>query len=327
MEVKHIGIIGTGAYLPEGVITNADLEKMVDTSDEWITTRTGIKERRIAGKGVATSDLAVNAARQALSNAKLPVELLELIIVATITPDMQFPSVSCLLQDKIGAKNAVCFDIAAACSGFIYGISIARGLVVTGTYRNVLVVGVEMLSSIVDWTDRNTCVLFGDGAGAAVVSEVSDGGIISVYLGADGGLADLLKVPAGGSRMPSTHKTVDERLHYLKMNGNETFKFAVKLMSDAVLKVLSQCGLKSSDIDCLIPHQANGRIIESVAKRVGVPRTKVYLNIEKYGNMSSASTAVALYEAQKEGRIKKGDTVVLVAFGSGLTWGACVIKW
>jgi 3-oxoacyl-[acyl-carrier-protein] synthase-3 len=322
-----VGILGMGVYVPERVITNGDLEKAIDTSDEWITSRTGIKERRVARNGIATSDLAVNAAIQALSNAKLPAEILDLIIVATVTPDMQFPSVSCLLQDKIGAKNAACFDMGAACSGFIYAMAVGRAFVVSGTYDNVLVVGADMFSSVVDWTDRSTCVLFGDGAGAAILSEINGGGIISTYLGSDGSLAGLLKVPAGGSLMPATHRTVDDRLHYLKMDGSETFKFAVKSMSDAVLKVLSRCGLKVSDIDCLIPHQANSRIIESVGERLGVPSEKVYLNIQKYGNMSSASIPVALYEAQNEGWIRKGDIVVMVAFGSGLTWGACVIKW
>ncbi len=325
--MKKIGVIGVGKYLPKRVLSNADLEKMVDTSDEWITTRSGIKERRLAAKNEAASDLAVRAAKDALEDAKIRPQDLDLIITATITPDMQFPSTACLVQYGLGAKNAVCFDISAACSGFIYAISIAQQFLARGSYKNALVLGAEILSSITDWKDRSTCVLFGDGAGAAVLSEVKSGGIISTYLGSDGSLSDLLMVPAGGSRNPATYKTIDGRLHYLKMCGNELFKVAVNTMSDAAWQVLRQADLKPSDINLIIPHQANIRIIMAIAKKLGLPKEKFYLNIEKYGNMSSASLAVALCEAVKEGKVKKGDTILLDAFGAGLVWGACIIKW
>lgn len=325
--MKRVGVIGVGKYLPKKVLTNARLQQMVKTSDEWITTRTGIKERRLASKKEAASDLALKAAKQALEDAKLSPNDLDLIIVATITPDMQFPSVACLVQDGLGAKKAVCFDICAACAGFIYAISVAQQFLASGIYKNALVIGTEILTSIIDWRDRNTCVLFGDGAGAAVLAGVKSGGIISTYLGSNGSMSDLLMVPAGGSRNPATHRTVDNRLHYLKMRGNELFKLAVNSMTQAAQVVLKQAGLKSSDIGLIIPHQANIRIIAAVAKKLGMVKDKFYLNIEKYGNMSSASLAVALCEAAKEERIKKGDNILLDAFGAGLVWGACIIKW
>jgi len=325
--MKKVGIIGVGEYLPEKVLTNADLEKIVDTSDEWITTRTGIKQRRIAAETQAASDLASKAAQKALADAKLSPAELELIIVATITGDMQFPSVACFIQQALGAKNAVCFDIAAACAGFIYGISIAQQFIATGAYKNALVIGVEVLSRITDWQDRSTCVLFGDGAGAAVLSEVKSGGILSTYLGGDGSLHELLMLPAGGSRQPATAQTIEDRLHYIKMRGNELFKIAVQAMTRAAQRALDKAGLKFSDVDMVIPHQANMRIIMAVAKKLGLSEDKIYLNIEKYGNMSSASTATALCEAVKAGKIKKGDIVLLDAFGAGLVWGACVIQW
>ncbi|MBI3991410.1 MAG: ketoacyl-ACP synthase III, partial [Candidatus Omnitrophica bacterium] len=302
-------------------------EKMVDTSDEWITTRTGIKERRIASPNEATSDLAINAAKEALKDARIKPQDLNLIIIATITPDMQFPSTACLVQANLGAKNAVCFDVSAACAGFVYAIIVAQQFIARGTYKNALVVGSEVLSSITDWQDRNTCVLFGDGAGACVLSKVKSGGILSTYLGSDGSMANLLMIPGGGSRNPATHKTIDKRLHYLKMEGNEVFKSAVKIMADAAQVALKQAGLKCSDIDLVIPHQANVRIIMAMAKRLGLSTDRIFLNIEKYGNMSSASTATALCEAVKAGRIKKGDIVLLDAFGAGLVWGTCLIKW
>lgn len=325
--MRKVGIIGVGEYLPQRTLTNADLEKMVDTSDEWITTRTGIKERRLASGAEATSDLALGAAKEALKSAKLAAEDLDLIIVATITPDMPFPSVASILQNALSAKKAACFDVSAACAGFVYALSIAQQFISTGAYKNALVIGAEKLSSITDWKDRNTCVLFGDGAGACVLGEVKDGGIVATYLGCDGSNLNLLNLPAGGSRMPASHETIDQRLHYLKMNGNELFKIAVRTMTDAALAVLEKAGLKFSDIDLIIPHQANSRIIMAVAKRLGLTEDKIFLNIEKYGNMSSASTATALVEAVKEGRIKKGDIVLLDAFGAGLVWGAAVIKW
>jgi len=325
--MKKVGIIGVGSYLPKKVLTNSDLEKMVDTSDEWIITRTGIRERRLAAKNEATSDLAAQAARQALSDSALKPQDIELIIVATITPDMSFPSVSCILQQKLGAKNAVCFDISAACAGFVYALVVAQQFIARGAYKNALVVGAEVLSSVTDWKDRNTCVLFGDGSGAAVLSETKSGGIISTYLASDGSIVDLLMLPAGGSRNPASDKTVKNRMHYIKMQGNELFKIAVRSMVEAAQKALLLAGLKPKDVDCFIPHQANIRILLAVAKRLGIEEKKIYLNIERYGNMSSASTAVALCEAVKEGRIKKGDIVLLDAFGAGLVWGACVIKW
>ncbi len=325
--MEKIGIIGVGKYLPKKVLTNADLEKMVDTSDEWITSRSGIKERRLVAKNEAASDLAIKAGKEALADAKLDAGDLELIIVATITADMQFPSVACLLQNGLGAKKAVCFDISSACAGFIYAMTIAQQFISQGTYKNALVVGTEVLSSITDWEDRSTCVLFGDGAGAAVLSAVKTGGIIATHLGSDGSMHDLLMLPGGGSRNPASHKTVDNKMHYLKMRGNELFKVAVNTMSEAAEAVLNQAGLKASEIDLVIPHQANTRIIMAVAKKLGLVADKFYLNIEKYGNMSSASLAVALCEAVQEGKIKKGDTILLDAFGAGLVWGACIIEW
>lgn len=325
--MKRVGIVGVGKYLPKKVLTNLDLEKMVETSDEWITTRTGIKQRRIVSAQEAASDLAINAAKQALQGANLKAQNLDLIIVATITPDMQFPSVACILQDALSAKKAVCFDISAACAGFVYAIIIAQQFIAAGTYKNALVVGTEVLSSITDWQDRNTCILFGDGAGAAVLSQVKSAGILSTYLGSDGSMGNLLMLPAGGSRNPASHKTINRRLHYVKMQGNELFKLAVKIMAEAAQIAIRKAGLDCSDIDLVIPHQANMRIIMAVVKRLGLGPDKVYLNIERYGNMSSASTATALCEAVREGRIKRGDIVLMDAFGAGLVWGACVIKW
>jgi len=325
--MRKVGIIGVGEYLPNKILTNADLEKMVDTSDEWITTRTGIKQRRLAAKNEATSDLAIKASWDALEDAHINPKDLELIIVATITPDMQFPSVACILQEALGSRNVTCFDISAACAGFVYAISTAHQFIARGAYKNALVVGAEVLSSITDWKDRNTCVLFGDGAGAAVLSEAKSGGILSFHLGSDGSKADLLMIPGGGSRNPCSRETLDKQLHYIKMKGNELFKLAVTIMTEAAQVALKRAGLECPDVDLVIPHQANVRIIMAMAKKLGLPAEKIYLNIAKYGNMSSASTATALCEAVKEGRIKKGDIVLLDAFGAGLVWGACVIKW
>ncbi len=326
-EEKKVGIIGLGSYLPEKVLMNKDLEKMVDTTDEWIVTRTGIRQRRIARPDEATSDMALEAAKRALDSAKLKPEDLDLIIVATITPDMFFPATACLVQHKLGARNIPAFDISVACSGFIYGIAIANQFIKSGIYKHALVVGAEKLSSITDWSDRTTCVLFGDGAGAAILGPVKEGGILSVYLGADGSKGPLLNLPAGGSRMPASRKTVEDKLHTIKMNGTELFKHAVKIMADAALEATRPLNLKGDDIDLVIPHQANIRILMAVAKRMGLSADKIYLNIDKYGNMSAASSAVALAEAVKEGRIKKGNRILLDAFGGGLTWGAMVIEW
>lgn len=328
MSEKRTGILGVGKYLPENVLTNADLERMVETTDEWITSRTGIKERRIASDNEATSDMASKAARDALKDAGLDASDIDLIIVATITPDMFFPSTACLLQHKLGARTVPAFDIAVACSGYVYGLTIADKFIQNGTCKYALVVAAEKLSAVTDWEDRSTCILFGDGAGAAVLGPVEEGGILGSSLGADGSKGDLLQLPAGGSRMPASFKTVENKLHTIKMEGNVLFKYAVKIMADAALAVTEPLGLTGDDIDLIIPHQANIRILNAFAKRMGVdPAEKVYLNIEKYGNMSAASSAVALTEAVQEGRIKKGDTILMDAFGGGLTWGALVIRW
>jgi len=322
------GILGVGKYLPENVLTNADLERMVDTTDEWIVTRTGIKERRIAAENESTSDMAAKAARHALKNANLEPKDIDLIIVATITPDMFFPSTACIVQDKLGARTVPSFDIAVACSGFIYGLTIADNFIKNGACKHALVIAAEKLSAVTDWEDRSTCVLFGDGAGAAVLGQVEKGGLLGECLGADGSKGELLQLPAGGSRMPASIKTVENKLHTIKMEGNVLFKHAVKIMADAALGVTEPLGLKGDDISLIIPHQANIRILYGVAKKLGVnPDEKLYLNIDKYGNMSAASSAVALTEAVEEGRIKKGDIILMDAFGGGLTWGALLIEW
>jgi 3-oxoacyl-[acyl-carrier-protein] synthase III len=325
--MKKVGILGVGKYLPKKILTNADLEKMVDTSDEWITTRTGIKERHIAADNEATSDLATKAAREALKAAKLDPADIELIIVATITPDVMFPATACFVQANLGAKKAIVFDMSAACAGFIYALGVAQQFIASGTCKNALVIGAEVLSRITDWKDRSTCVLFGDGAGAAVLGEVKSGGILSSYLGCEGQHTGLLYMPAGGSRLPVTQETLDSRQHYIKMAGNEVFKIAVMSMVEAAQTALKQAGLECADINWIIPHQANLRIIDAVSKRLGFVNAQIYLNIEKYGNMSSASTATAFVEAVQEGKIKKGDIVLLVAFGAGLVRGATIIRW
>ncbi|MGB9779260.1 beta-ketoacyl-ACP synthase III [Caldanaerobacter sp.] len=327
-EKISAGILGTGSYLPEKILTNYDLEKMVDTSDEWITTRTGIKERRIADPSQATSDLATEAAKKALEDADLKPEDIDMIIVATVTPDMNFPSTGCIVQANLGALNAAAFDISVGCSGFIYGLAIAQQFVETGLYKNVLVIGAETLSKITNWKDRNTCVLFGDGAGAAVVGKVEEGyGILASYLGADGTGGKYLYMPAGGSRMPASHETVEKNLHTIFMEGQEVFKFAVRVMDSATIEVLERAGLSPEDIDMLIPHQANTRIIDAARKRLKLSEEKVYINLDKYGNTSAASVAIALDEAYRKGLLKKGDIILMVAFGAGLTWASNVIKW
>ncbi len=327
MSQRRVGILGLGAYVPEKIMTNHDLEKIVDTSDEWIQTRTGIKERRIAEAGTPTSELAAKAALEALESAKLKPTDLDLIILATVSPDMVFPSTACIVQNKIGAQCAA-FDISAACSGFPYGLTIAEGLIRSGVYKHILVIGAEVISVYINWKDRSTCVLFGDGAGAAVLGEAKDGhGILSTYWGSDGSQAKLLQIPAGGSAIPTSNESISQGLHYVQMEGSEIFKSAVRIMSDSVLEVIKRANMKLEDVDCLIPHQANLRILNAVSERIGIDPNKVYINLDRYGNMSAASTAVALYEAAKEGKIKKGSNVVLVAFGSGLTWAACAIRW
>lgn len=323
-----VGIIGMGSYVPEKIVTNKDLEKIVETSDEWIASRTGIRARRIAEPDMATSDMATKAAERALADAGVSPEEIDLIIVGTATPDMFFPSVACLVQANLKANKAAAFDLTAGCSGFVYSLVTASQFIKSGLYKKALVIGAETLSKILDWTDRNTCVLFGDGAGAAVLAATESGcGILGVDLGADGSGGDLLKLPAGGSRNPASADTVNQRMHFVHMNGNEVFKFAVKIMGETALKALQQAGLKNEDIDCLIPHQANIRIIQSAAKRLQMPMEKVFVNVDKYGNTSAASIPIALEEALHSGKIKNGDIVVLVGFGAGLTWASCVIKW
>ena len=327
-RLKRAGIIGTGSCLPARVMTNQEFESFIDTSDEWIRSHTGICERRIADSDIATSDLSAEAAVRALDNAGLKPEDIDLIIVSTVTPDMMFPSTACLVQDKIGAVNAAAFDLGAACTGFLYGLTVAQNFVAAGYYKNILVIGAETLSKIADYSDRNTCVLFGDGAGAAVVSEVPEEyGILSTCIGADGSGGDLLKLPAGGSRIPASAESLRDRLHYIKMDGSKVYRFAAKAMEMAAETALKKCGLDKSDISYLIPHQANIRIIDSAVKRLKISEDKVYINIDKYGNMSAASVAVALDEASRKGLLKDDDIIVLVSFGGGLTWGSAVIKW
>ncbi|PKM47720.1 MAG: 3-oxoacyl-ACP synthase [Firmicutes bacterium HGW-Firmicutes-8] len=323
-----VGIVGTGVYLPETVLTNAELEKTVDTSDEWIRSRSGICERRIINEGEATSDIACRAARMAVQDAGISLQEVDAIVVATVTPDMLFPSTACLVQNGLGLNRVAAFDVGAGCSGFVYAMGIGSQFIKTGMYNTVLVIGAESLSRIINWQDRNTCVLFGDGAGAAVLRPVPEGfGILSLDLGADGSGADLLKLPAGGSRMPVTHENCCSTDHYLNMSGREVFKFAVKIIGESALNALEKAGLDKKDVDCFIPHQANIRIIEAAVRRLNLPMDKVFVNVQKYGNTSAASIPVAVHEAVAEGRIKRGDIVVLVGFGAGLTWGASVIKW
>jgi len=325
--LKKAGIIGIGSYVPDRVLSNADLEKIVDTSDEWIKTRTGISFRRIGPENVCTSDMGAEAAKRALENAKLFPGDIDLIIVASATPDMIFPSTACIIQSKIGAVNAAAFDIQAGCTGFIYALTSAVQFITAGSYKNILVIGAEMLSRITDWQDRNTCVLFGDGAGAAVISEVEEGGILSSVLGADGKGADLLTLPAGGSKEPASPDTVANRRHYINMNGNEVFKFAVRILEEAARKASEKVGRQVADLDYIVPHQANIRIIDAAIKRLKFPREQVVVNLDKYGNMSSASIPVALDEAYRDKKIKKGNMVLLVGFGAGLTWGANLLEW
>ncbi|MCB4790840.1 MAG: ketoacyl-ACP synthase III [Elusimicrobia bacterium] len=328
MNKYNAKILSTGSYVPLKILTNSDIEKMVQTSDEWITTRTGIKERHIADENTATSDLAFEAAKIALNEAKLEPADLDVIIVATITPDMHFPSSACFVQKLLKAKNAVCFDISAACSGFIYGLNVAKAFIESGTYKNILLIGSETLSKVTDWQDRNTCILFGDGAGAMVLtrSDSEKNGILSVYLGSDGGYDYLLNLPGGGSRNPISEKIIRERLHYIKMEGKEVFKVAVTKMAESAEKALEMAGKTRNDLALVIPHQANRRIIEAIAKRLDFPLDKVFINLQKYGNVSAATTIIGLDEARKSGKVKTGDLIEMVAFGGGFTWGAAVLQ-
>ncbi len=325
---RTCSIISVGSYVPERVLTNADLERMVETSDEWITSRTGIKQRHIAADNEFTSDMAASAAIRALHGASLSAEQLDLIIVATITPDMMFPATACLVQQKIGAVRAAAFDVEAACSGFIYGLEIGQQFIMSRTYDTVLVIGAEKLSTIVDWKDRNTCVLFGDGAGAAILQHRPDAhGLLTACMGAEGDKAELLCMPGGGSRCPATLAYVFSGLHFLRMDGKETFKNAVTAMYTAGREALRRCEIDISQIKCVIPHQANRRIIDAVSERLGVKPEQLFVNLEKYGNTSAASVAIALDEAVRAGCIQRGDLVLMLAFGAGLTWAAAVIEW
>ncbi len=328
-QLRGAGIVGIGSFVPKTVLTNADLEKMVDTTDEWIVTRSGIRERHILGdEDMAVSDMGAEAARRALESAGISAEQIDLIICATITGDMPFPSTACLIQDKIGAENASAFDLAAGCSGWVYALSTATQFIRSGMYDHVLVIGADALSKYTDWTDRSTCVLFGDAGGAAVLAPVEAGtGVLGTYLGADGSGGEYLKIDAGGSKLPTSEETVRDRRHNIQMAGREVFRFAVKIMGEASLKVLDLCGLTHDDVDIFVPHQANIRIIEAAAQRLDLPSEKVFINVQNYGNTSAASIPLALDEAYHAGRIKEGDVVVVVGFGAGLTWASGVLKW
>jgi 3-oxoacyl-[acyl-carrier-protein] synthase-3 len=320
-------IAGTGSYAPERVLTNADLERMVETSDEWIVERTGIRERRLASPGEACSDLGTKAAERALEAAGVAASDLDMILVATCTGDAPLPSTACLIQYRLGATKAAACDIGAACCGFVYALAVGDAYVRTGL-RHVLVIGSEVMSSITNWKDRNTCILFGDGAGAVVLSATKeDRGILSSHLHSDGSLWNLICVPGGGSRMPPTDKMLADELQYIKMKGNETFKVAVKTLEESAHEALQVNGMTVADIDVYVPHQANARILKAVAARLGLPMEKVVMNVDRYGNTSAASIPIALDEAVRAGRIKKGNLVMMAAFGSGLTWATSVVRW
>jgi 3-oxoacyl-[acyl-carrier-protein] synthase III len=325
---RTVSIIGTGSYVPEKILTNADLMRMVDTSDEWITTRTGIKERRIAAKDEHTSDMATKAALAAMEQAGVSAKEIDLILLATATPDMMFPSTACLVQTKLGATKAACLDISAACAGFLFAIEIAQQFITSHTYETVLVIGAEKLSSITNWNDRNTCVLFGDGAGAAVLRHRGSAhGVIATHVGSDGTYADILFMPGGGCRTPITSENANKNLQTIHMSGKDVYKQAVIAMMAASKTVLDQAGLTIDDIACVIPHQANLRIIEAIADRLKIPLDRFYVNLDRYGNTSAAAVAIALDEANRTGRIKSGDYILMVVFGGGLTWASTVIEW
>jgi len=325
---RRIKIASTGFYAPEKILTNADLEKMVDTTDEWIVSRSGIKERRIASPEQATSDLCIEAALRALRNGHFKVEDIDLIIVATNSPDTIFPSTACWVQNGLKADHVAAFDVTAGCTGFLYGLIIAEGLILSGVLKRILLIGGEILTKITNWKDRATCVLFGDAAGAVVLEEShDDSGILSHYWKADGSLAGLLHLPAGGTRMPASPKTVADNLHTIQMKGNEVFKHAVKRMGESALEALKRAGLHKEDIRWFIPHQANTRIIDATAERLGVPPEKVYVNIQRYGNVSVACIPISLHELYEAGNLKKGDIVLMDAFGAGFTWAAVAYRW
>ena len=324
---RTVSIIGTGSYVPDKVLTNHDLEDIVDTTDEWIYSRTGMRERHIAADDQATSDLGTEAAKAALADAGISAEDIDLLVVATLSPDMLFPSTACFVQEQIGAKNAFCYDIGAACSGFLYALDNARNQIACGAVKTALVIGAEKMSTFIDWEDRTTCILFGDGAGAAVLQAGGEGrGIMKSAMGSDGSLADLLWTPGGGSRNPVSHEIIDQRQQYLKMQGREVFKHAVVRMIEALAEALEKNNLTLDEIKCFIPHQANIRIIDAISKRLGVA-DRMYTNVEKYANTSSAALPIALDEAVRDGTIQRGDLVALTVFGGGFTWGANVLEW
>jgi 3-oxoacyl-[acyl-carrier-protein] synthase-3 len=326
--VLRARIIGTGSYLPERVVTNAEIERMVETSDQWIVERTGIRERRIASPSEATSDLAVAAATRALESAGVRASDVDVVLVATATPDMLFPATACLVQTRIGATRAFAFDLSAACTGFLYALSVADQYIRSGAARTIVVIGAEVLSRVMDWTDRTTCILFGDGAGAAVLrAEQGDRGILSTHIHADGSLWDFIHIPGGGSRHPPSEDTLNRRLQFLRMKGSETFKVAVRTLEDTALEALKANGLSIADVHWFIPHQANRRIIEAVGARVGLPPERVVINLERVGNTSAASIPVALDELVRAGRVSPGQVLLFAAFGAGLTWGSAIVRW
>lgn len=326
-SLSTVSIVGTGVYVPEKVVTNDDLSKIVDTNDEWIYSRTGMRERRIAREDQATSDLAAEAAKAALADAGVSAEEIDLLIVATLSPDMFFPSTACFVQDKIGAKNAYCYDLGAACSGSLYAIETAKNQIACGAVKTALVIGAEKMSTFLDWEDRNTCVLFGDGAGAVVLRATgADRGIMQGTFGSDGSLANLLWTPGGGSRKPISQAVIDDKQQYLKMEGREVYKHAVKQMTQSTVDVLEKNGLTADDITCFVAHQANARIIEAIGKRLNVT-DRMFMNVEKYANTSAAALLIAVDEVVKSGTVKQGDLMLLVAFGGGFTWGANIVEW
>ena len=323
----RVSITGIGAKAPERVMKNDELAQLVDTSDEWIVERTGIRERRVAAPEEALSDLAFPAALEALEQAGVQPAAVDLIVVATVTPDMMFPSTGAILADRLGAKDAAAYDLSAGCTGFVYAIAQAHGMVASGLAHHALVVGGDVLSRIVDWTDRSTCVLFGDGAGAVVLQKVSEGGFLGFELGADGSGGPQLYMPAGGSRAPATAETVAERQHFAKMNGREVFKFATRVLVDSAEKVLDECDVQVDEVDVYVPHQANVRIIEHARKKLGIPEEKTVLNVDRYGNTSSGSIPLALGDAKTDGRLVPGEMVLMTGMGAGLTWGSALIEW
>jgi len=324
--LDFVKITGTGSATPDKILSNYDLEKIVETSDEWITSRTGIKERRIADKDVASSDLGYEASIKAMEAASIDPSDIDGVIVGTITPDHFFPATSCIIQDRLSITNAFAFDLLAGCSGFLYALQAGKGIIDSGNAENILLVGTEVISKILDYEDRTTCILFGDGAGAAVISKSKTPGILSIKISADGSAGDLLHMPGGGSRMPASEQSLKDRAHFLKMKGNDVFKVAVKMMESSTIEALEKAGISNEDIDLFIPHQANSRILEALRKRLGVPSDKIYSNLEKYGNTSSASVPIALDEAIRSGKAKKGDTILFSVFGAGFTWGSAVVK-